>query len=95
MCSSDLRVVEADGVAARFEVISGGLVRNHQGINLPGVRVSLPSMTEKDCADLAFGVAQGVDMVALSFVRTRCDVDALRQKLKVLGSRIPIVAKIE
>ena len=93
--SVELRVLETDGTAAVFEVVSGGVVRDNQGINLPGVRVSLPSMTEKDCADLEFGVSQNVDMVALSFVRTASDVAGLRQRLKALGSRIPIVAKIE
>jgi pyruvate kinase len=91
----ELRVLETNGIAAVFEVVSGGVIRDNQGINLPGVRVSLPSMTEKDCADLEFGVSQNVDMVALSFVRTGADVDALRQRLKALGSCIPIVAKIE
>ena len=93
--SVELRVLETNGTAALFEVVSGGVIRDNQGINLPGVRVSLPSMTEKDCADLEFGVAQNVDMVALSFVRTGADVDALRRRLKDLGSCIPIVAKIE
>jgi pyruvate kinase len=93
--SVELRVLETDGTAALFEVVAGGVIRDNQGINLPGVRVSLPSMTEKDCADLEFGVSQNVDMVALSFVRRGADVEALRQKLKALGSCIPIVAKIE
>jgi pyruvate kinase len=93
--SVELRVLETDGRAAVFEVVSGGVIRDNQGINLPGVRVSLPSMTEKDCADLEFAVSQNVDMVALSFVRTASDVQALRQRLKSLGPRIPIVAKIE
>lgn len=93
--SVELRVLETNGTAALFEVVAGGVIRDNQGINLPGVRVSLPSMTEKDCADLEFGVAQNVDMVALSFVRTGTDVDALRRRLQALGSRIPIVAKIE
>lgn len=91
----ELRVLETNGIAALFEVVAGGVIKDNQGINLPGVRVSLPSMTEKDCADLEFGVAQNVDMVALSFVRTGKDVEALRHRLKALGSRIPIVAKIE
>jgi pyruvate kinase len=93
--SVELRVLETDGTTAVFEVVSGGAVRDNQGINLPGVRVSLPSMTEKDCADLEFGISQNVDMVALSFVRTGADVAGLRQRLKALGSRIPIIAKIE
>jgi pyruvate kinase len=89
----ELRVLETDGASVRTEVISGGPIGDHKGINLPGVTVSLPSLTEKDLDDLRFGLAQGVDMVALSFVRSAGDVRALRE---VLGSQpVRVVAKIE
>ena len=71
-----------------------GVIRDKQGINLPGVRVSIPSMTEKDCADLEFGLAQNVDMVALSFCRTGEDVAGLKRRLKDRGRKIPVIAKI-
>ncbi len=69
--SVELRALATNGVSVDFTVVSGGVIRDKQGINLPGVRVSIPSMTEKDCADLEFGLAQNVDMVALSFVAHR------------------------
>jgi len=90
-----LRALEKTPVSVLFEVTDGGTVKNHQGINLPGVRVSIPSMTEKDIADLEFGLTQNVDMVALSFVRGPADVAGLRQRLVRLNRKVPIVAKIE
>jgi len=92
----ELRVVEVSGAEVRTEVISGGPISDHKGINLPGVAVSLPSLTEKDLADLRFGVTQGVDMVALSFVRTATDVRGLREWLRSMhNGPLPVVAKIE
>jgi pyruvate kinase len=90
-----LRALEVTHVSVVFEVTDGGTVKNHQGINLPGVRVSIPSMTEKDILDLEFGLKQNVDLVALSFVRGPADITGLRQRLDRLGKRVPIVAKIE
>ena len=82
-----------DGIAVRTEVVCGGPIGDNKGINLPGVQVSIPSLTEKDLADLHFGLNAGVDMVALSFVRTADDVKQLRDRL---GKRpVTIVAKIE
>jgi pyruvate kinase len=89
----ELRAVESDGVAVRTEVVCGGLISDHKGINLPGVQVSIPSLTEKDLADLDFGLQAAVDLVALSFVRTADDVRQLRERLG--GRPIGIVAKIE
>ena len=66
----ELKVIATDGVAARCRVVSGGFIKDKQGINLPGVQVSAPSLTLKDEADLEFGVKAGVDFVALSFVRS-------------------------
>jgi pyruvate kinase len=92
----ELRVVDVSGPEVRTEVISGGPISDHKGINLPGIAVSLPSLTEKDLADLRFGVSQGIDMVALSFVRTAADVHGLREWLRSMHTGpLPIVAKIE
>jgi pyruvate kinase len=93
--SVELRALETDGKVVQFEVVSGGTVKDRQGINLPGVRVSIPAMTEKDCADLEFGLSQDVDLVALSFVRSAADVRGLRDRMERAGKEIPIVAKIE
>ena len=89
----ELRTLGSDGKAVRTEVVRGGPVRDHQGINLPGAVIRVPCLSDKDLADLQFGLAVGVDMVALSFVRTQGDVRLLRTELK--GAEIPIVAKIE
>ena len=76
-------------------VVDGGYLRQRAGINLPGAELSVPSMTEKDRADLAFGVSQGVDWVALSFVRSAADVDALKAELARLQADVGVVAKLE
>jgi len=88
-----LRVRTNDGTEVDLDVISGGVAGDHKGINLPGVQVSAPSLTEKDLADLRAGLMIGVDFVALSFVRTADDVIHLRDRM---GARhVPIIAKIE
>jgi len=89
----ELRALESDGTSVRTEVIHGGPVGDHKGINLPGVSVSIPSLTEKDLADLHFGLNAGVDLVALSFVRTAADVQQLRERIG--GRPVAIVSKIE
>src|SRR5664279_24992 len=91
--SIELVALESDGTSVRTRVVTGGPIGDHKGINLPGVQVSIPSLTEKDLADLHFGLTAGVDMVALSFVRTAGDVRQLRDRLG--GRPITIVAKIE
>jgi pyruvate kinase len=88
-----LRAVANDGTGVRFDVVTGGPIGDQKGINLPGVRVSAPSMSQKDLEDLRAGLAAGVDYVALSFVRNADDVLALRERMGAL--RVPIVAKIE
>ena len=78
--------------------INGGILSDKKGMNLPGVRVSVPSLTEKDIEDLRFGLANDIDYVALSFVRSASDLRELREfliKEAPKGKRIPIVAKIE
>ncbi len=89
----ELRAVASDGTSVRTEVVTGGPIGDHKGINLPGVKVSIPSMTEKDLADLHFGLTAGVDLVALSFVRSAEDVQQLRDRLG--GRPVLIVSKIE
>src|ERR1700733_12773813 len=88
-----LRALSNDGKAVTFDVVSGGPIGDQKGINLPGVRVSAPSMSQKDLEDLRAGLSAGVDYVALSFVRNADDVLALRERMGAL--RVPIIAKIE
>jgi pyruvate kinase len=95
----ELRVVRVQGEDVATEVLTGGTLAEHQGINLPGVAVSAPALTEKDRADLAFGIAQGVDYVALSFVRRPEDVAEAKRFAAQLAPPdslpIPIIAKLE
>ncbi len=77
------------------EVVHGGLLKSNKGMNLPGVKLSTPALTEKDRRDLAFGVAQGVDWVALSFVRQAADVEETKALIASLGGSVPVIAKIE
>ncbi len=73
----------------------GGLLKNNKGINLPGVKVSAPSLSDKDKADLAWAIANEVDYIALSFVRTARDVRNVKNRIAESGKVIPIIAKIE
>jgi pyruvate kinase len=91
----ELRDLRTDGVAAVCEVINGGVISDRKGINLPGVSVSTPTLSKKDIADAHFGVEQGVDFFALSFVRTARDVLRLRHLLEDVDAKQPIIAKIE
>lgn len=90
-----LRVISTDGVAVRSEVVNGGMISDRKGINLPGVSISTPSLSKKDVADAHFGVHQGVDFFALSFVRQARDVLRLRHLLEEVDAKQPIIAKIE
>jgi pyruvate kinase len=84
----------ADG-RAQCEVIVGGVVTSHKGVNLPGVPLPIPSLTRKDTADLEFALSIGVDFVALSFVRSSADVRDLRALIEQAGSHAHVIAKIE
>ncbi|WP_224366535.1 pyruvate kinase [Hyalangium versicolor] len=88
-----LRVLRVSGrdVTAKVEV--GGLLKDHKGLNLPGAAISVPTITEKDAADLAFGQELGVDYVALSFVRSAADIKEAREH--VAKRNTPLIAKIE
>ncbi len=91
----ELRVLSTGAHAVYTEVVSGGLIGDHKGINLPRVPLSLPSLTPKDLADLELARDPGVDIVALSFVRRPEDVRSLRDELQQRGLDLPVVAKIE
>ena len=91
----ELRVIDTNGVEARCAVISGGVVGDRKGINLPGVRVSTPSLTRKDMADLQTALEAGIDFVALSFVRKPQDLVRLKLYLEEKGAQVPVIAKIE
>jgi pyruvate kinase len=93
--SVELRVVAARGARVRCEVVRGGEVRSHSGINVPDSRLATPALTSKDRRDLAAGVRMGVDAVALSFVRDARAVVETKALLRSLGSEALVVAKIE
>jgi pyruvate kinase len=90
-----MEVLEKKRNRVRCRVLTPGKLGSRRHINLPGVRVNLPPLTEKDLADVALGAELGVDFVALSFVREASDIDELRRLLKEKGSGACIVAKIE
>jgi len=90
-----LRVEAVERGRARCEVIVGGVVSSHKGVNLPGVPLPIPSITRKDLDDLEFAMELGVDFVALSFVRSASDVRALRTLIEARGSTAHVIAKIE
>ena len=81
------------GVWAR--VVAGGLAKSKKGVNLPGVAVSAPNLTEKDIIDLKFAIELGVDWVALSFVRSADDMRDARARVQAMGGEAPLVAKLE
>jgi pyruvate kinase len=91
----ELLVVETTPEEIRCRVIVGGLLSSRKGIHLPGRSIDAPALTEKDRADLEFGISQGVDFVALSFVRTAADVTQARRFLQERHAAIPLIAKIE
>jgi pyruvate kinase len=90
-----LKVVDKTESRLRCEVVIGGRMGNRRHINLPGVHVKLPALTEKDLKDIAVGMEEGVEFFALSFVRQASDIELLREHLKQGGSRARIIAKIE
>ena len=90
-----LTVLETAGTEIRCRVENDGVMKNHKGVNVPGVRLSMPYMSQRDREDLLFGVEQGFDYVAASFVRSAADIRELRSLLDKAGARIRIIAKIE
>jgi len=93
--SIQLRVVDVNSNEIRCEVINGGELRSRQGINIPDVSLGIPAVTEKDLADLEFGMDQEVDYVALSFVQQATDLILLKHRMQIKGIEIPVIAKIE
>ncbi len=90
-----LRVTRVAATEVETVVVEGGTMSDHKGINLPGVAVSVPALSEKDVADLRWALRLGVDMIALSFVRTASDFDRVREIMNEEGIRVPVLAKIE
>jgi pyruvate kinase len=90
-----LRATEVTETDVRTEVVEGGAVSNNKGINLPGVAVSVPALTEKDEADLRFALHLGADVIALSFVREPSDIQRAHEIMDEEGRRVPVIAKVE
>ncbi|OFZ26297.1 MAG: pyruvate kinase [Bdellovibrionales bacterium RIFOXYB1_FULL_37_110] len=91
----ELEVQDIDQTDVITKVLDGGLLSSHKGVNLPQTKLSLPSLTQKDKLDLEFGLKLGVDMVALSFVRTPDDIRNLKELIAKAGKDLPVIAKIE
>nr|WP_238397094.1 MULTISPECIES: pyruvate kinase [Corynebacterium] len=87
--------VEVDGNDVVCRVTEGGPVSNNKGVSLPGMNISVPALSEKDKADLRFALNMGVDMIALSFVRSPADVDLVHEIMDEVGRRVPVIAKLE
>ena len=90
-----VQVVQVKGNDVITKVIQPGMVSNNKGINLPGVAVSLPALSEKDIADLRWGLKAGVDFIALSFVRNAADIKDIHKIMAEVGVKVPVIAKIE
>lgn len=96
----EMEVQSVTGEKIEAVVILGGTLKSNKGVNLPGANLNLPSLTEKDLEDLKFGLEKGVDMVAISFVKTAADVQTVRKAIEELASdkqskKTPIIAKLE
>jgi pyruvate kinase len=91
----ELRVREVIDQDVVCDIINGGMLGEHKGINLPGIPVRVPSLTEKDAIDLEFALKIGVDAIAVSFVRTAEDVQLVRNRVSAYGGETWIIAKLE
>ncbi len=91
----ELKVHAIHGTDVECDIVNGGMLGENKGINLPGIPVRVPSLTEKDEEDLEFVIGQGVDMVAVSFVRTAEDVRLVKERVQALGAETWIIAKLE
>lgn len=91
----ELRVDSLIGELVRCEVVIGGPLSTGKGVNLPGARLNVSALTEKDREDINFGMEHGVDFVALSFVRSPKDAEAARQAMRSSGRTVPLLAKVE
>jgi pyruvate kinase len=90
-----VEVVDTDGTDITCRVTEGGPVSNSKGLSLPNVAVSVPALSEKDAEDLRFALHLGVDLVALSFVRSPEDIKGVHEIMDQIGRRVPVIAKIE
>jgi len=90
-----LRATKVTDTDVVTEVVEAGVISNNKGINLPGVAVSVPAMSEKDIEDLRWGLRAGVDLIALSFVRSAADIVDVHRIMDEEGVRLPVIAKIE
>ena len=91
----NLEVLSKQERVLQVKVIDGGLLKSKRHVNLPGIRVNLPAITDKDRRDIKFGMEQGVDFIALSFVRQAADIVALRDLLGDRADEIKVIAKLE
>lgn len=90
-----VEVVGVDGPRVRTRVVEGGPVSNNKGINLPGVAVNVPALSDKDEDDLRWAMRTGVDLIALSFVRDPSDIEPVHRIMDEFGHRLPVIAKLE
>lgn len=94
----EMEVISSDHDSVEARVTLGGLLSSHKGVNLPGTHLDIPGFTEKDREDLGFGLQQGVDLIAISFVRTAADIEAVRKAIISMAPKqddTPIIAKLE
>jgi pyruvate kinase len=90
-----LEVTAVDGPRVHTTVIEGGMVSDNKGLNLPGVAVSVPALSDKDEEDLRWALRAGCDVIALSFVRSGRDIDDVHRIMKEEGRHLPVIAKVE
>jgi pyruvate kinase len=90
-----LEVRRIEGPLIHTVVVEGGMVSDHKGLNLPGVAVSVPALSDKDEADLRWALRTGFDVIALSFVRSALDIKDVHRIMEEEGRRLPVIAKIE
>ncbi|MFJ4712371.1 pyruvate kinase [Streptomyces sp. NPDC088785] len=90
-----LEVTRVDGPRVHTEVVEGGMVSDHKGLNLPGVAVSVPALSDKDEADLRWALRTGADIIALSFVRSGRDIEDVHRIMAEEGRHLPVIAKVE
>ncbi|MFH8927969.1 pyruvate kinase [Streptomyces pristinaespiralis] len=90
-----LEVTAVEGPRVTTTVVEGGMVSDHKGLNLPGVAVSVPALSEKDIEDLRWALGIGADIIALSFVRNGKDIDDVHRVMDEEGRRLPVIAKVE
>lgn len=91
----DLEVTVVENKIIQTIVRNGGILKSHKGVNVPGAPIDLPAVTEKDIADIRFGISQGIDFIAASFTRKAADVLAVRRVVEEMGANVHIIAKIE